>query len=25
LQVVYFKIHYLSNKSKSTSIVSCNY
>jgi len=25
LQVVYLKIHYLSTKSKSTSIVSCNY
>jgi len=25
LQVVYLKNHYLSTKSKSTSIVSCNY
>jgi len=25
LQVVYFKVHYLSTKGKSTSIVSCNY
>jgi len=25
LQVVYLKIHYLSTKSKSTSIMSCKY
>jgi len=25
MQLVYFKIHYLSTKSKSASIVSCNY